>query len=124
MTESSPAVWAGYEPPDDDHLLAWKVVRPDGRTRNDFQWKFSGVMSVPKISIVRTNKGPCPERDGDGICLAKTWRGAASGGIAAITGLAIAYRPRDVLGEDAEKLRVSRCKVLAPIDLHRHIREG
>ena len=120
---SNPAVWAGFEAPD-DHLLAWRVVRPDGRSRNDFLWKFKGVMSCARANILKDNTGPCPQQEGDGLCLAKTWAGAASGGIAAITGLAVTYRPRDILGENREKLRVRRCVVLGPIDLHRSIRAG
>lgn len=120
---SNPAVWAGIEPPD-GHLLAWRVVHPDGRSRNGFRWPFKGAAKVPAEGILRENTGPCPIQDGDGLCLAKTWLGARQGGIPAITGLAVAYRERDVLGEDDTKLRVSRCWVLDVLDLPRLLREG
>jgi Pentapeptide repeats (8 copies) len=67
---------------------------------------------------------PCPMFPGDGLCLAITWRGAAAGGVPAITGLAVAYKLGDVLGGDADKWRVKRCRVLAVLDLPRLIREG
>ena len=125
MTEksSNPAVWAGVEPPK-GHELAWKVVRPDGRTYNDFQWPFKGLVKCDSAKVALDSKDPCPSVPGDGLCLAKSWVGAASGGIAAITGLAVAYRRKDVLGESSEKMRVSRCRVLAVLDLHRLLREG
>jgi hypothetical protein len=69
-----------------------------------------------------TFRDPCPSFAGDGLCIAKTWAGAASGGITAITGLALTYRAKDVIGEDVNKLRVSRCCVVAVLDLHRLIR--
>ena len=120
---SNPAVWAGIEPPK-DHELAWKAVRPDGRTYNDFQWPFSGAVKCDPAGIAVYNDNPCPNHVGDGLCLALSWRGAASGGIPASTGLAVAYRREDVLGESAEKIRVSQCRVLAVLDLHRLLREG
>ena len=120
--ESNPAVWAGFEAPE-GHELVWKVVRPDGRTFGDFRWPFKGVVKASARAIEKDNTGPCPSRAGDGLCLAKTWAGAASGGIPAVTGLAIAYRKADVLGSSADKLRVKACHVLGVLDLQRLIRE-
>ena len=119
---SNPAVWAGIKAPE-GYELAWKVVRPDGRTYNDFRWPFHGAVVCDPERIVRGNRGPCPVRNGDGLCLAKTWDGAASGGVPAFTGLAVAYDRGDVLGESEDKLRVSQCQVLAVLDLQRLIRE-
>jgi hypothetical protein len=82
------------------------------------------VTKVPAAGIIRGNTSPCPEREGDGLCLAKTFTGAASGSITASTGLIVAYRPKDVLGEDGHKLRVSQCTVLDFIDIPRLIRKG
>jgi hypothetical protein len=120
---SNPAVWAGFDSPEGEPL-AWKIVRPDGRTRGDFQWPFKGVVRVLASGIVRDNTAGCPVRSGDGLCLARSWRGAASGGIRAVTGLAVSYREADVLGWDHDKLRVSRCRVLGVMDLQRLLREG
>ena len=120
--ENNPAVWAGFEP--EGHLLAWRVVHPDGRSRSGFRWPFKGIAKVPAKGVDRGNMGPCPSAEGDGLCLAKTWGGAALGGIPAITGLAVAYRQEDVLGEDDQKLRVSRCRVLDVLDLLRLLRKG
>jgi uncharacterized protein YjbI with pentapeptide repeats len=123
LNMTGPVEWSGIEAPE-DHELAWRAVHPDGRSRNGFRWPFKGVSSVPAQWVCRENTGPCPRREGDGLCLAKTFDGAASGGITAITGLIVAYRLKDVLGEDSDKLRVQRCKVLDVIDIPRLIREG
>jgi hypothetical protein len=122
QASNNPAVWAGYEALE-GYELAWKVVRPDGRTRGDFRWPFKGAVKVPKSKVL-PHRGACPEQGGDGLCLAKTWAGAASGGLPAITGLVVAYKVTDILGEDGNKIRVRACRVLGPIDLHRLVRDG
>ena len=122
--ESSPAVWAGFEAPE-GMILGWKVVRPDGRSYGDYQW--------PLISTdVDAHPGgrefipgdPCPSFPGDGLCIATSWAGARSGGIAAGTGLALAYRESDRLGSDDTKVRVKGCRVLGVLDLQRLLKEG
>ena len=88
-------------------LTAWRAVHPDLRSSNGFRWPFPGKKAVaPLPAGSEFSRGnPCPEFVGDGLCLAKTWRGAASGGIPAITCLEVTYRPEHVLGEDADKVR-------------------
>ena len=50
---------------------------------------------------------------GVGLHLAKTWRGASLGGrLTDALGLIVGWHPGDVLSEDADKVRVSRCYVL------------
>ena len=121
---SNPAEWAGYEPPD-GWLLGWKVVRPDGRTHGDFQWPLVEAKVVADPDGREFSRdAACPQFEGDGLCIAKTWRGAASGCLPAVTGLAVAYRTQDVLGEDENKLRVSGCRVVGVLDLQRLLREG
>jgi hypothetical protein len=61
---------------------------------------------------------------GDGLCLAKTWGGAASGSIPAITCLLVEFDEGDVLGEDDDKIRVSRCRVVDVFDGPALIRDG
>jgi len=61
---------------------------------------------------------------GDGLCLAKTWRGAGSGSIPAITCLLVEFDQADVLGEDDHKIRVSRCQVVDLFDAPALIRDG
>ena len=107
--------------------LAWRVVHPDFRSSHDYRWPSPGrwavPSSVPGAGLVTYTRGdPCPQFNGDGICLALTFAGAASGSIVASTGLICAYRPDDVLGRDADKLRVLSALVLAIIDIPRLIR--
>ena len=85
-------------------LTAWRAVRPDLRSSNGFRWPFPGKKAVAPLpeGSVFTRGNPCPVFVGDGLCLAKTWRGAASGGIPAITCLEVTYKPEHVLGEDID----------------------
>src|SRR5882672_12526207 len=122
MTQTdNPAIWAGFEATEGLEL-AWKIVRPDGRTYQDFQWPFKGrVVADPQQQPFTT--GDCPAFPGDGLCLAKTWRGAASGGYTAITGLAIEYDMKHLLGGmSSDKYRVSQCNVLGVFDVQRLLR--
>ena len=49
--------------------------------------------------------------------MAKTFRGAGSGGISPNTLLLVAFAPADVLGEDADKVRVKRLYVVDVLDI-------
>ena len=91
-----------------------KSVRPGLRTRNGFQWPASGWVAVNRID--QENISPCPSRQGDGLCVASTWRGMASGGIPASVLLLVAYSRADVLGGDDHKVRVSRVCVVEVLD--------
>lgn len=97
---------------------AWRAVHPDLRSSRGFRWPWPGGEAVAPLPAGAefTRGGPCPEFPGDGLCLAKTWRGAASGGIPAITCLLVEFDPADVLGGDDDKLRVSRCRVVDVFD--------
>ncbi|MGH2664162.1 MAG: pentapeptide repeat-containing protein, partial [Actinomycetota bacterium] len=98
-------------------ILAWKAVRPDLKTRNGYQWPGLGRWAtVPADRIKTSNKTPCPIQDGDGLCLAKNFQGARLSGIPARTVLVCGYRQEDVLGEDSDKLRVSRAFVVELLD--------
>ena len=106
-------------------MRAWRVVNVDFTSRNGFKWPFPGgevICEEPEGGFTRGD--PCPSVEGDGVCLAKTWRGAASGGIPAHLGLVVEYDAADVLGEDADKLRVSRCRVVDLFDIHAFARAG
>ena len=107
-------------------LTAWRAVHPDLRSSNGYVWPFPGHEAVaPLPDGEKFTKGnACPTFVGDGLCLAKTWAGAASGGIPAITCLEVTYSTADVLGEDANKVRVSRCQVVAIFDATLLIRDG
>ena len=105
---------------------AWRAVHPDLRSSRGFRWPWPGNEAVAPLPAGRefTRGDPCPGFEGDGLCLAKTWWGAASGGIPAITCLLVEFNPADVLGEDDDKLRVSRCRVVDVFDAPALIRDG
>jgi len=105
---------------------AWRAVHPDLRSSRGYRWPWPGNEAVAPLPEGKefTRGGPCPEFPGDGLCLAKTWRGAASGSIPAITCLLVEFDPADVLGEDDDKLRVARCRVVDVFDAPGLIRDG
>ncbi len=107
-------------------VTAWRACHPDLRSSNGFVWPFPGNQAVAPLPDGKkfTTGDPCPRFPGDGLCLAKTWKGAASGGIPAITCLEVTYDPADVLGEDDHKVRVSRCQVVSLFDATLLIRDG
>ncbi|BBU22134.1 hypothetical protein [Mycobacterium xenopi] len=72
-----------YTLPDGYDSWGLKSVHPDLRTRNGFRWPFPGN-ETPRVEL-DDHDGPCPSRPGDGVCVAKTWAGMASGGIPART---------------------------------------
>ena len=97
---------------------AWRACHPDLRSSHGYRWPFPGNEAVAPLPDGKafTRGNPCPEFVGDGLCLAKTWRGAASGSIPAITCLLVEFNDGDVLGEDGDKVRVSRCRVVDVFD--------
>ena len=112
-----------------EKLQAWRVVNPDFTSSRGFRWPFPGSEEASTVVLPEPARGfsrgdPCPKFDGDGVCLAKTFRGAASGGMPAVTGLEVEFSPADVLGEDDDKLRVSKCRVIDVFDVQAVIRAG
>jgi hypothetical protein len=107
-------------------LTAWRSVHPDLRSSHGFRWPFPGGEAVAPLPDGEefTRGDPCPQFVGDGLCVAKTWKGAASGSIPAITCLLVGYDPADVLGEDDDRLRVSRCRVVDVFDAPGLLRAG
>ena len=96
-------------------IIAFRTVHPDFQSSRGYVWPFPG--RIAKASGPFTDhKGGCPQAEGDGICLATTWAGAASGGIPAITVLVCSYLPGDLLGAEPGKVRVKRAKVLRVVD--------
>jgi hypothetical protein len=132
MTETmeSPFPWShpttdAIQPPEPGMKLAWRVVNPDFTSRNGYRWAFPGNWAEPnRTDRPMTTGDACPTFDGDGLCLAKTFAGAASGGIVASTALVVGYMPDDVLGQDDEKLRVRRAFVIEVLDMQRLLRDG
>ena len=109
---------AGY-----DLRLGWRAVHPDLRSRDGFRYPFPGQWADAGGPILDHNDA-CPRQAGDGLCVAKTWRGAASGGIPATTVLLVGYDQADVYGEDDNKVRVGAMLVLDIIDVAAMARRG
>ena len=86
----------------------FKAVKPSGFTRNGLNW------NVPAGTVIRADHnvndkdhgGVCPRGEGDGISIAKTWRGAAAAGWPTARCCTVEIDPADVLAEDANKIRV------------------
>jgi hypothetical protein len=100
----------------------FKSVRPDGRTRGDFTWPLAAKW-VEASGPFLDHRSECPRAEGDGLCVATTYAGMASGGIPARTMLLTAHSSADVLGEAPGKLRVRRVRVVAVLDGERVLRE-
>ncbi|RTL05021.1 MAG: pentapeptide repeat-containing protein [Acidimicrobiia bacterium] len=104
----------------DDRIYAFRSVHPDGRSSLGFRWPLTpgAVVEADGPFTDRPDDG-CPAREGDGICLAHTAAGMASGRIPAITVLVCSYDPADLLGTepDGSKVRVKRCRVESVHDL-------
>ena len=104
-----------------------KSVRPDLRTYGGYQWPWPGQTAVcDPNALMPTNRDACPSQEGDGLCVATSWRGMASGGIPASTMLLVAYASSEALGGDTEngKLRLPRVAVVAVVDGLRLLRES
>lgn len=112
--------------PDGCDSWAIKSVRPDLRTWGGFRWACPGGTSRSDGNLDRDNTTACPNREGDGLCVATTWQGMASGLIPARTLLLVAYQSGDVLGREDErgKLRIAgQVHVVSIIDGERLVRE-
>jgi hypothetical protein len=105
------------ELPEGHDQWAIRTVRPDLRSRNDYRYPFPGKVAKA-AGPFSEGRDECPSHDGDGICAATTWRGMASGGVAASTLLLVAYKEKHVLGggRSGGKLRLRRFLVVDVID--------
>ena len=104
-----------------------KSVQPDLRTYGGYQWPSPGQTALcDPDRLVPSNTDARPYQFGDGLCVATSWRGMASGGIPARTMLLVAYQSAEVLGldDDAGKLRLPRVAVVAVVDGQRLLREA
>ena len=104
--------------PDGCDTWGIRSVRADLRSSRGFRWPFPGQWAEAAGPFDATNTDGCPMYEGDGICLADTYRGMASGGIPARTLLLCAYASADVLGTTASegKHRVRRAFVVDVLD--------
>ena len=110
--------------PDGCDIWGMRSVHPDFTSSRGFRWPFPGGVAEAPGPIIASNRGACPESDGDGICTALTAQGMASGGIPAHTVLITAHAAADVLGADEIKVRVRRATVVEIVDLPGMARAG
>ena len=104
--------------PDGCDTWGIRSVHADLRSSHGFRWPFPGQWAEAAGPFDATNTDGCPSGEGDGICLADTYRGMASGGTPARTLLLCAYASADVLGTTASegKHRVRRAFVVDVLD--------
>ena len=103
-----------------------KSVHPDLKTTREFRWALPGGRNLSNDNLDSGNESACPNKPGDGLCVATSWQGMASGGIPARTLLLVAYREEDVVGRDIPqgKLRIGGVVAsVALVDGERLVRE-
>ena len=110
--------------PDGCDIWGIRSVHPDFTSSRGFRWPFPGGVAEAPGPVIHTNRGACPQSEGDGICTAITAYGMASGDIPAITVLITAHAAADVLGADEIKVRVRRATVVEIVDLPGMARAG
>ena len=95
-----------------------RSVHADFASSHGFRWPFPGQWATAPGPIDETNTDGCPADKGDGICVADTMAGMASGRIPARTVLLVAYAAADVLGmtQGGGKSRVRQAFVVDVID--------
>ena len=104
-----------------------KSILPDLTTRNGYQWPFpGGIAECDPKEIDADSASACPRHEGDGLCVATSWRGMASSGFPARTLLLVAYGADEVLGRDDTegRLQCPRVAVVALADGERLLREA
>jgi hypothetical protein len=99
-----------------------KSTNPDLRTKNDYRWPFPG--NETEYLHLDDHESSCPKRVGDGICVATTWAGMASGGFPAVTLLLVAYRVGEARSDEEGKFRVPQAFVVDLVDGARLIRKN
>lgn len=100
--------------------LGWKVADKNMTTRYNYKWQVES-WHVPKPSLESlikgmTTEGECPDMAGDGLCIARQWTDAFSGGAYKQSDtklLFLAYIPDHVLCDNGGgKLRVRSCYLI------------
>ncbi|MGB8019632.1 MAG: pentapeptide repeat-containing protein, partial [Candidatus Nanopelagicales bacterium] len=96
----------------------------DSWSMRSVRWPWPGQWAEAPGPIL-DHRGSCPRAVGDGLCVATTAEGMASGGIPAVTVLLTAHHSCDVIGDyTSGKLRTKRIHVVDVIDLPGLVREG
>jgi hypothetical protein len=99
-------------------IYGFRAVRADFTSKHGYRWVFPGKWAKAEGPFFKDNTGGCPRSPGDGICVANTWEGMASGSIPALNILLVGYRESDILGaeQNGSKLRVKKAFVRDLID--------
>jgi hypothetical protein len=106
----------------------FKITRTDGTTHNGYRWPLP--MPGERIRVEATqpteHDDPCPQHEGDGLCVALTAKAASSGGIrlASCIGLLLEYDDADILAEGGGKVRVRAVDVTGIFDVLTIIKAG
>jgi len=104
----------------------FKAVRPDGTTRNGLDWNVPiGTVVRADHNVAEVDHGSvCSRREGDGISVAKTWKGAAQAGFPTGRCCTVEIDPADVLAEDDDMVRVRAVTVGEWFDAPGLLRRG
>ena len=89
-----------------------RACRSDFTSSRGYRWPFPGKWAKAAGPFNPVATGGCPSLPGDGICVALSWDGMASGGMSADVVLLVGWRKGDVLGRDRTKVRVKRAYVV------------
>lgn len=105
-------------------IMGWKSVAPDLTS-----WRDRTTLWLPGTTLVADNvyawnSTACPRWAGDGFSIAKMFSGAAQASGPTITAVRVAYDEDDVLGQDWQKIRVSKIRVLDILDVSKMMRDG
>ena len=113
-----PIIVGDRELPDGCDTWGIRSVRPDLRSSRGYRWPWPGQWAEAAGPFIESNTDGCPAAEGDGICVADTYAGMASGGIPARTLLLVAYASADLLGSTPGELkhRVRRAFVVDVVD--------
>ena len=89
----------------------FRVVARDRSTRHGYRWAAPGEWATAPGPINDANRGACPTGVGDGICVARTWRGVYVQGYRCDRIMLVGWSPVDVLGDETDKVRLRRAWV-------------
>ena len=89
----------------------FRVVARDRSTRHGYRWAAPGEWATAPGPINDANRGACPTGVGDGICVARTWRGVYVQGYRWDRIMLVGWSPVDVLGDETDKVRLRRAWV-------------
>jgi len=120
--------------PTEPLVLGWRAVTPDLRSKHGHRDYVGWWTVCDPAEIRRDNRGACPDAEGDGVCIAHNYEGAASGGVPCSTVAIVAYRSADLLGPESfgvcglgglpSKVRTSARFVVGVVDFARLLRAG